>query len=100
MMTIEGYLLDVYPDYENNLMTSWIKTKKGSTRITEMYYPRFYVYSSYEQLKKLAGSLKFISSIEDLEFKYRRIDLVDPKLYKVLEITGLPGTPRSCEHGR
>ena len=86
-MTTEGYLLDVYPDYDNNLMTSWVKTKKGSTRISEMYYPRFYVYSSYERLNKLAGSLKFLSSIESLEFKYRRIDLVDPKLYKVLEIT-------------
>ncbi len=86
-MTIEGYLLDVYPDYDHNRLISWIKTKKGSTCISEKFYPRFYIYSSYERLNKLADSLKFLSSIEDLEFKYRRIDLVDPKLYKVLELT-------------
>jgi DNA polymerase elongation subunit (family B) len=87
MMTTKGYLLDVYPNNEHNLMTSWLKTKKGATRISEKFYPRFYVYSCHEQLKDLADSLKFISSIENLEFKYRRVDLVDPKIYKVLEIT-------------
>jgi hypothetical protein len=87
MMTTEGYLLDVYPDYENNMITSWIKTGKGSTRVSEKYYPRFYVYSDYRRLKELTESLKFLSSIENLEFKYQRADLVDPKLYKVLEIT-------------
>lgn len=86
-MPLEGYLLDVYPDYEHNQIISWLKSKTRSIRLSDEFYPQFYVYASYNKLKSLAGSLEFLASIKNIEFKYRRIDLVDPKLYKVLELT-------------
>ena len=86
-MSLKGYILDVYPDYEHNQITSWIKSGKACTRVTDEFYPRFYVHASSDKLRKLVETLKFLSSVEALEYKHRRIDLVDPKLYKVLEVT-------------
>ena len=56
---MRGWIFDVYPDYKNNSMIIWLKTKSGVKRIEDKsFWPTFYVYHhSYEELRSLARDL-------------------------------------------
>lgn len=84
---INGWILDTYPDYQNNLMISWIRTKNGCERISQRFYPKIYVYSSIENLKELVDVLLSNSGVKSLEFEEKRIMINKEEKRKVLSIT-------------
>ena len=95
MVKFRGWLLDVYPNYEFNYMTSWLKLeneagagcKPGAEQLSEPFDPSFYVHGTKPRLRELVRKLKGYSEIKHLELGQWRIDIADPKVYDVLQIT-------------
>jgi DNA polymerase elongation subunit (family B) len=91
MGKLTGWLLDVYPNYELNYMTSWLKldngTRVSTEQLSEPFEPRFYVHGSKARLNELVKKLRTYPEIKRLEFRERRIKIDDLQLYEVLEVT-------------
>lgn len=100
MGKLTGWLLDVYPNYEFNYMTSWLKLDNGSgngkgrgnvkggvEQLSERFDPKFYVHGIETRLRKLAKKLEDYPEIKSLDIVHWRIDIGDPQTYPVLEVT-------------
>jgi DNA polymerase elongation subunit (family B) len=90
MEKLTGWLFDVYPNYEYNYMTFWLKLANGSKKVeqlSERFDPKFYVHGSRARLDELAKKLKTYPEIKNLNFAEWRIDISDPRKYHVLEVT-------------
>lgn len=54
MGKIDGHIIDIYPDYRENRIISWLKNTKGKTvRISGNLQPEIYVQGEYKRLKEL-----------------------------------------------
>jgi len=84
---LTGNILDVYPDYKNNVMVTWLIQKRKTVRIEEPYEPSFYVYSSPSELYTLASLLKALPEVQNITFTARKITLGSDKKTLVLEVT-------------
>jgi DNA polymerase elongation subunit (family B) len=88
MGKLRGWLLDVYPNYGFNYMTSWIKLDAGGVeQLSERFDPQFYVYGTKDRLRELTNKLANYPEIKRWELVQRRINIDDQKLYEVLEVT-------------
>ena len=83
---LEGNILDVYPDNKKNVIVTWLTNNGKAVKIEESYTPSFYVYAPLESLYSLAGCLREIKDIENLNFTRKRIVLGENKKRLVLEI--------------
>ena len=94
---LRGWLLDVYPNYEFNYMTSWLKlegnggtsccTRAGAEQLSERFEPRFYVQGRVKRLHELIAKLKSYPEIKGLELTKHRVSIDDPQEKQVLEVT-------------
>jgi DNA polymerase elongation subunit (family B) len=96
MVELRGYLLDVYPNYEFNYMTSWLKLadngtpgscRVGAEQFSVPFEPRFYVHGTKQRLRELRRKLADYPEIRDMTPARWRIDIADPRVYDVLEVT-------------
>jgi DNA polymerase elongation subunit (family B) len=86
---MQGWLFDVYPDYERDLMVTWLLTKQGRpVRRESRFTPCIYVWAAGEHdLGDLQRFLKrFDSSIHHMEMVTRLKDIRDAEPVPVLEI--------------
>jgi DNA polymerase elongation subunit (family B) len=98
---MKGWLIDVYPDYQNNCMFLWIKTKRGVRRIVDnCFRPNFYVHHpSLEELHALAKDLEVLDSVAKMEIVEKKIDIRSSTPEKVLEVTPRKYSDlRNCAH--
>ncbi len=94
MVKLQGWLLDVYPNYDYNYMTSWLKPDKndgycrvGAEQLSEPFEPKFYVHGTIPRLRGLIKKLKKYPEIKHLELTKHRLDIKDTRLYDVLGVT-------------
>jgi hypothetical protein len=91
---LSGSILDVYPDYENNVMVTWLLQNNGkATRIEEPYHPCFYVHTPSKDISELAKALEELPQVKQLQFTPAKLTLGSPKHTMVLEV--VPRTLRS-----
>jgi DNA polymerase elongation subunit (family B) len=84
---LNGYILDVYPDYRKNTMVVWLINDRGTVKIEEKYEPAFYVYAPSNDLYRLAVDLQDLSEVKKLNFTYGKTVLGSNKEKLVLEVT-------------
>ena len=61
---MQGFLFDVYPDNEKNLMVYWILSKKGPLRFERQFKPNLYVSGTNSLLHSLKQELNDVNAIE------------------------------------
>jgi len=83
---LSGNILDVYPDYENNVMVTWLVQNGKATRIEEPYDPRFYVHAPSKNISEVAKALEAIPQVKQLQFTPAKLQLGSPKHTMVLEV--------------
>lgn len=87
MSMIHGYIFDVYPDYKNDVMVTWLKTKKGPVAIKQSYHPSFFVSAPKANLNILVQQLKQHPNVKNVEFTKKKTTLGSEKKKQVLKIT-------------
>jgi len=98
---MKGWLIDVYPDYQNNFMVLWIKSKRGIRKIVDnRFRPKFYVHHpSLEELHALAKDLEILDSVAKMEIVEKKIDIRSSTPEKVLEVMPKNYSDlRNCAH--
>ncbi|MFH1101620.1 MAG: 3'-5' exonuclease, partial [Methanobacteriota archaeon] len=84
---LSGNILDVYPDYQKNVIVTWLLQKNGRTRRVEDHYePSFYVYSTSKDLSETAKILGELPQVKYLQCTAEKIVLGSPKSFMVLEV--------------
>jgi DNA polymerase-2 len=68
-------------------MVAWIVNNSKPFKIEEKYVPSFYVYTTIENLYKLAGILRDLPQIENIELTTKKTILGSDKKRFVLEVT-------------
>jgi len=62
---MKGWLLDIYPDYANDSIVYWIKTRRGARRIVDRaFVPKIYAHSTPEKLDELERDLPILDSVK------------------------------------
>ncbi|MEI6796531.1 MAG: hypothetical protein WCK39_06675, partial [Methanomassiliicoccales archaeon] len=54
---MRGWILDCYPDEENDSIVIWLRQGKGTKRIEEKYRPSFYAWADEAHWDHLLASL-------------------------------------------
>ena len=90
---LSGNILDVYPDYQRNVMVTWLVGDGRATRVEEVYEPSFYVYSSSKDLPSLAKVLESLPQVKHVRYTLAKLVLGSEKQTMVLEV--IPKTLRS-----
>lgn len=85
---MRGWLFDTYPDYHNNFMVLWFKTKYGARKIVDSsFHPRFYVHHpSCKELRILAKDLEILNSVAQTQIVEKKIDIRSSSPERVLEV--------------
>jgi DNA polymerase elongation subunit (family B) len=84
---MEGWILDVYPNYEFDTMTVWLWTRSGARLVVDRFRPSFYVHGPRSELRECARRLADDEAVESISFEMRRLKLESDKRSGVLEIT-------------
>jgi DNA polymerase elongation subunit (family B) len=91
---LSGNILDVYPDYDRNVMVTWLLQKNGNAvRIEEPYEPSFYVHTPSQDISKLAKALEGLPQVKRLQLTAAKLTLGSSKHTMVLEV--IPTTLRN-----
>ncbi|MBN2602726.1 MAG: hypothetical protein JXA91_01175 [Candidatus Thermoplasmatota archaeon] len=90
---IEGNIIDVYPDYRNNVMVTWLIGKGKVRKIVDKYEPSFHIYSDKKELYQIAEMLHGFPQLKQLNFTYEKINLGSENKKLVLEV--IPKTLKS-----
>ena len=90
---VTGWILDVHPDHEHDVMVTWLRTENKIQRIEESFHPCFYVHASSQDLRHIASILKGLPQVEQVCFTSKRITLGSQKTTRLLQIT-----PASLRH--
>src|SRR4030042_2640307 len=62
---MKGWLLDISPDYANDSIVYWIKTRRGARRIVDRaFVPKIYAHSTPERLDELERDLPILDSVK------------------------------------
>jgi DNA polymerase elongation subunit (family B) len=88
-----GSILDVYPDYEHNVMVTWLVNHGKARRIEEPYDPCFYVHAPSKNIAEVATALETMPQVKHLQFTPAKLTLGSPKHTMVLEV--VPKTLRA-----
>lgn len=83
---LNGNILDAYPDYEHNVMVTWLVRNGKATRIEESYDPRFYVHAPSKNIAEVATALEGLPQVKHLQFTAAKLQLGSPKHTMVLEV--------------
>jgi DNA polymerase elongation subunit (family B) len=83
---LSGNILDVYPDYENNVMVTWLLQNGKATRIEDAYEPSFYVHTPSKDISEIANTLEVLSQVKRLQLTPAKLVLGSPKHTMVLEV--------------
>ena len=85
---MKGWILDAHPDYKENAMVLWIKTKSGVEKMMDgSFHPWFYVHhNSRGELRRLGKDLEILDSVARTEIVKRKIDLRTEKEEKILAV--------------
>lgn len=83
---MRGWLLDIYPDYSNNSIVYWVRTRKGPQRFVDRsFVPRIFVHASADKLDDLEKALPILDSVGAVERVMKRTWLGE-KEREVLQI--------------
>ncbi len=83
---LSGTILDVYPDYENNVMVTWLLQNGTATRVEEPYDPCFYIQAPSSDLSQMTKALEQLPSVKRLQLTPAKLSLGSPQLTMVLEV--------------
>jgi hypothetical protein len=83
----KGWLFDVYPDYDKDVIVAWLKTDNGMERFVQPFRPSFFVQGEMKELEALRSRLEILSSISDMRFVRRKVVLGSNERTKVLCVT-------------
>ncbi|TFG67102.1 MAG: hypothetical protein E4H25_07925, partial [Methanomassiliicoccus sp.] len=65
---MRGWLLDIYPDYKDNSIVYWIKTRKGAHKIVERsFVPKIFAHSSRDDMDELEKALPILDAVLNVE---------------------------------
>ena len=84
---LNGTILDVYPDYENNTMVTWLLQDDKTTRIEAPYDPCFYVHLPSGDLSQVAKAVEHLPQVKHLQLTAAKLTLGSPQHTMVLEVT-------------
>lgn len=85
---MKGWILDVHPDYKENAMVLWLKTKSGvEKKVDGGFHPWFYVHhNSWGELRRLGKDLEILDSVVRTEIVERKTDLRIQEAENVLAV--------------
>ena len=83
---LHGNILDVYPDYEKNVMVTWLLQNGKATRIEEPYESSFYVHTPSQDISEVAKALELLPQVKRLQLTPAKLTLGSPKHTMVLEV--------------
>ena len=87
---MEGWLLDVYPDYDTDRMVLWVLSGAGSGRRAQgfrhLFWPTMYVSGSHDDLYKVSELFSQLSTVRSSRILTRRADLTDKGPREVLAL--------------
>ncbi len=83
---MKGWLLDVYPSGEDEMVICF-KEMKGETKLLrDTYTPEFYVYGSSKNLERLEAELDENQIVNGWSYEERRVHLRDSSTSEVIEV--------------
>ena len=84
---MQGFVFDCYPDYQKNVMVTWLKTKNGSKKIETSYVPSFHVAGSKPNLEKLRKTLTKKDKVKQVTYTKQKTELGSHRSHLVLTVT-------------
>ena len=84
---LNGFILDVHPNHQKDVMVTWLLTKKGVQRIEDVYHPSLYVSASSADLQKITGMLTQLHQVEQVRYCRKKTILGSQKTQQVLQVT-------------
>src|SRR4030042_4599646 len=61
---MRGWLFDIYPDYANNSMVFWVRTRRGPQKLVDRsFVPSMFVHASEDNLNDLEKALPILDSV-------------------------------------
>lgn len=84
---IQGFVFDCYPDYQKNVMVTWLKTRQGLKKIENKYLPSFYVAGAKIDLDHLQKRLHQHDGVEQGVYTKQKTELGRSRKHRVLRIT-------------
>jgi DNA polymerase elongation subunit (family B) len=84
---MKGWLLDIYPDYKENQIVYWIRSRRGPIRIVDRsFLPKIYVYAAQDKMDELERALPILDAVKSVEREQKRTWLGE-KEREVLGVT-------------
>lgn len=83
---IDGFIFDVYPDYNKDVMVIWLCTSKGARKIEQSYQPSFFVRSDASERRKMTRMLQDLPQVDQVIHSMRKTQLGSDKEKPVLQI--------------
>ncbi len=83
---LNGNILDVYPDYEKNVMVTWLLQDGKATRVEEPYNPCFYAHTPSSDISQVIKALEQIPQVKRLQLTPAKLTLGSPQHTMVLEV--------------
>ncbi|HWR63712.1 MAG TPA: DNA polymerase domain-containing protein, partial [Candidatus Thermoplasmatota archaeon] len=83
---LSGNILDVYPDYEKNVMVSWLLQDGKTTRVEEPYDPCFYVHTPSSDLSQVSKAVEQLPQVKRLQLTPAKLTLGSSQHTMVLEV--------------
>ena len=84
---MQGFVFDCYPDYQKNVMITWLKTNQGIKKIEDRYLPPFYVAGSRSDLEQLRKLLSKKENVKQVTYTKQKTELGSIHLRHVLTVT-------------
>lgn len=84
---IDGFIFDVYPDYNKDVMAIWFCTSKGVTKREQSYHPSFFVRTDQSERKRIARMLHDLPQVDQVIDTTAKIQLGSEKEKPVLQVT-------------
>ena len=70
---MRGWLLDIYPDYANNSIVYWVRTRKGPQKLVDRsFVPSIFVHSSEDKIDDLEKALPILDAVGSVERVMKR----------------------------
>jgi DNA polymerase elongation subunit (family B) len=83
---LSGNILDVYPDYEKNVMVTWLLQDGKATRVEEPYDPCFYVHTPSSDISQVTKAVEQLPQVKRLQLTPAKLTLGSPQHTMVLEV--------------
>mgnify|MGYP006277151941 CR=1 FL=1 len=72
---MQGFVFDCYPDYQKNVMVTWLKTKQGIKKIETPYHPSFHIAGSKQDIKQVYNTLSKKDTIKQVTYTKQKTEL-------------------------